>query len=88
VELSLELIRKLDVGYMECLMSVAETCSNLIDSLINKLQFAVIASMPQSVKITGVEDDLVDNKVLIRSVVPPDYARQVGIEACPIYSIV
>ena len=78
MELSLELTRELDVGYTECLISVAATCSNLIGSLIKQLQFTVVLTMPQSVKIAGIEDKLVDNVLLTRHVLPRDRVREVS----------
>ena len=77
VKLATELTRELELGYMECVMSVSVTCDSLLRGLTEQVQFKQVATIPRSVNMAnGI--GLTDSVVLIRSIAPPGYHRQVG----------
>jgi hypothetical protein len=76
VNVATELARELELGYMECVMSVSVTCDNLIRGLTEHAQFKQVATLPCSVNMANFIG-LTDSVVLIRNIAPPEYHRQV-----------
>jgi len=70
VELSTKLTREMDVGYTDCIVSVAVSCNGLINVLTSRHQFTAAGAVPKSVRMAN-DIGLVDSEVLIRNIAPP-----------------
>jgi len=64
VDEAVKMTSQLDIGYTDCVMSVATSCVVLIETL-RLLGFTVIARLPHSISMTGV--GLTDTVLMIRN---------------------
>ena len=77
LQLAVELIIEIDVGYSDCMVRVASCCRLRYDVLKRRHDFIVIATIPNSVNVSGVGlcDDFIFAKCLQSSDRPVTMTR-------------
>jgi len=64
ISVAVKMTRQLDLGYTDCVMSVATSCCVLIE-MLSRAGFTIVATLPRSINMSGI--GLTDTVLMIRN---------------------